>query len=281
MKVSGFTVCQSVARLEYPVVEVIQSALPIVDEFIVNVGPSEDETLNLIRSIDSPKLRVIQSEWDESIRKDGLLFSTVTNIALSQCCGDWALYLQADEVLHERDHDGIRTVLTEHLNNKTVLGVSFRFLHFYGDYCSTNPWGFHRAVRIIRNNGEVASCGDAVGFCLKADRGFLQSRHRDRLIQLDIPIYHYSYVKSARAMQDKARALERRYHGEQPRPEQEALLQRDKYEFADYDVMKEFTGEHPAVMKKRVMQSNRLRPRINRWLNWRFYREVLRRGFRG
>ena len=281
MKISGFTICQNVIELEYPVVEVIRAALPIVDEFIVNVGPSRDETVQLIRAINSSKVKIVQRDWDESVKKDGLLFSKETNEALSHCTGDWAIYLQADEVLHEQDTDRLVTALGEHLSNDNVVGFVLPFIHFYADYWSTNPWGFHRAVRIVRNNGSVESCGDAVGFRLKLDQGFLQSTHRDKVIRLDVPIYHYGYVKSAKAMQNKARALEQRFHGDQPRQDQIMRLAYDEYEFPEYEVMKEFRGSHPAVMMEQVSGSNRLAVRRSRWLNWRFYREIARRGFRG
>jgi len=55
IKLSGFTFVRNVLKQEYPVLESINSILPIVDEFIINVGPSDDETLELIRSIADPK----------------------------------------------------------------------------------------------------------------------------------------------------------------------------------------------------------------------------------
>ena len=73
MKVSGFTFCRNVVKYDYPVVESIRSILPIVDEFIVNVGRCEDGTLELIRSIGDPKIRIVESVWDESLKKDGLI----------------------------------------------------------------------------------------------------------------------------------------------------------------------------------------------------------------
>lgn len=281
MRVSGFTICQNVLRLEYPVVEVIQSALPIVDEFIVNVGPSQDQTVDLIRAIGSSKVKILQRDWDESLKKDGLLFSKETNEALAHCTGDWALYLQADEVLHEQDTDRLVAALSKYLSDEHVLGFVLPYIHFYADYWSTNPWFFHRAVRVVRNNGLVESCGDAVGFRLKSDHGFLQTTHKDKVIVLDVPIYHYGYVKSGKAMQDKTRALESRFHGEVPRPDQLLRLAAEEYGFSDYAIMKEFRGSHPAVMRERVKSSVRLADRRNRWLNWRFYREVAQKGFRG
>jgi len=281
MKVSGCTICRNAVKFDYPIVEVIRSALPIVDEFVVNVGQSDDGTLELIRSIGSEKVRIVESIWDDSMKKDGLLFSKETNVALAHCTGDWAFYLQADEVLHEKDYERIPKALRDHLSDPVVLGVTFRYLHFYGDYLTVNPWAYHRAVRIIRNDGQVESCGDAVGFWLKADRGYLQTVHKERVRPSGATIYHYGWVKPPRVLLEKFRYQVARHHGDHPGTEQARMLARETYEFEDYDIMKNFGDAHPAVMADRVSRYPVLKPGRNRWLNWRFYREVLRRGFRG
>ncbi|WP_447973290.1 hypothetical protein [Nitrospira sp. Kam-Ns4a] len=281
MRISGFSICRNAVRFDYPIVEVIRSALPLVDEFVVNVGSSDDGTRDLIRSIGSEKVRIIESVWDDSMTKEGLLFSYETNKALAQCTGDWALYLQADEVLHEDDLDRIRRALRVHLDNPSVLGFTFRYLHFYGDYWSVNPWFYHRAVRIIRNNGEVESCGDAVGFWLKADQGYLQGAHKDRLRPSGATIYHYGWVKHPRVLLEKFRYQVARHHGDRPGEEQARMLAKEAYEFEEYDIMKNFAGRHPAVMRERVGRAPKLRPGRNRWLAPAFYRAILKRGFRG
>ncbi len=281
MKLSGFSICRNGVKFDYPFVEAIRSALPIVDEFIVNVGQSDDGTLEAVRSIDPGKVRVVTSHWDDSMKKDGLLFSQQTNIALSHCQGAWALYLQADEVLHERDHDVIRRALRDHADNMDVLGMTFRYLHFYGDYWSLNPWAYHRAVRIIRNNGSVQSCGDAVGFCLKEDGGYLQTEHRERLRDSGATMYHYGWVKQGDVLLEKFRYQAARHHGDNLPPHEQARLSGERFDFPEYDIMKEFRGTHPAVMNTRIVQGARLRPRRNRWLNPGFYAAVAERGFRG
>jgi hypothetical protein len=281
MKVSGFTICRNAVQFDYPVVEAIRSALPIVDEFVVNVGQSADGTMELIRSIGSEKLRIVESVWDDSMKKDGLLLSHETNKALAHCKGDWALYLQADEVLHETDYDKVLNNLHDHLADPTILGFTFRYLHFYGDYWSCNPWFHHRAVRVIRNDGKVESCGDAVGFCLKADQGYLQAVHQDKVRPSGATIFHYGWVKPPKVLQAKFRYMTARYHGDQPGPEHARLLAREAYEFEDYDIMKTFAGTHPAVMAERVSRYPILNLRRNRWLRPAFYRAILKRGFRG
>jgi len=281
MKISGFSICRNAVKFDYPIVEAIRSALPLVDEFVVNVGQSDDGTRALIESIGSEKIRIVDSFWDDGMKKDGLLFSHETNKALAQCRGDWALYLQADEVLHERDYETIRRALQAELANHAVLGFTFRYRHFYGDYWSLNPWFYHRAVRVIRNNGEVESCGDAVGFWLKADQGYLQSVHKDRVRPSGATIYHYGWVKSPKVLLEKFRYQVARHHGDQPGPEQAALLAKEAYEFDEYRIMKNFTGRHPSVMRDRVAQYPRLQRHRNRWLEPAFYREIMRKGFRG
>jgi hypothetical protein len=266
---------------DYPVVESIQSILPIVDEFIVNVGRCEDGTLELIRSICDPKIRIVESVWDETLRKDGLIYSQQTNIALAACTGDWAFYLQADEVIHEDDLPKIVRAMQTHLRNPDVKGLVFRYLHFVGDYWSTNPWFYHKAVRVIRNNGEVESCGDAVGFHLKATKQYLQSGPREWLASSEGRVFHYGWVKDPKTMLVKKREMTHVYHGDAPPPSEAKLYTQDTFEFADYGILKGFSGSHPRVMHERVRQSPVLRPRRNRWLRPAFYRAILQRGFRG
>ena len=281
MKVSGFTFCRNAVRYDYPVVESIRSILPIVDEFVVNVGRCEDGTLELIRSISDPKIRIVESVWDETLRKDGLIYSQQTNISLSHCTGDWAFYLQADEVIHEDDLPKIVRAMQTYLHTPEVKGLVFRYLHFMGDYWSTNPWFYHNAVRIVRNNGEVESCGDAVGFQLKVTEKNLQSGPSEWLVSSGARVFHYGWVKDPKTMLAKKQEQTKVYHGNVPPPSEAKLYSRDTFEFEEYEILKEFRGSHPAVMRARVAAASRFGSRRNRWLNWQFYREVMRRGFRG
>src|SRR5665213_914838 len=106
MKISGFTIVRNAVKFNYPVVESICSILPICDEFIVNVGDSDDGTLEMIKSIASPKIKIIETKWDMS--QGPTVLSEQTNIALKHCSGQWAFYLQTDEVIHERDLPNIK-----------------------------------------------------------------------------------------------------------------------------------------------------------------------------
>ena len=103
MKISGFTFVKDAVKFSFPVVESIKSMLPICDEVIVNVGlPDTDGTLKHIRkNAKDKKIKIITTEWDPLFNVKGRILAQQTNIALYQCKGDWCLYLQADEVLHD------------------------------------------------------------------------------------------------------------------------------------------------------------------------------------
>ena len=59
MKVSAFTFIKNGEILGYPFIESIKSVLPIVDEFVINVGKSEDNTLEIIKSLKSRRLELL------------------------------------------------------------------------------------------------------------------------------------------------------------------------------------------------------------------------------
>ena len=104
MKISGFTIIRNAVMNDYPIIEAIRSILPVVDEMIVLIGKSEDDTESLIKSIDDPKIKIHHSIWDDSLRKGGEVLAVETNKAfqLTDPKSDWAFYIQADEVVHEK-----------------------------------------------------------------------------------------------------------------------------------------------------------------------------------
>jgi glycosyltransferase involved in cell wall biosynthesis len=67
MFISGFTIIRNAVENDYPVVEAIRSILPVVDEMIVLVGDSTDQTEALIRAIGSDKIKIHHSVWWKGI----------------------------------------------------------------------------------------------------------------------------------------------------------------------------------------------------------------------
>src|SRR5436190_7182423 len=136
MKVSGFTFVRNAVRLDYPVVEAIQSILPLCDEVVVAVGNSEDGTLDLVRSIQSDKVRIVETVWDDTQRVGGRTLALETDKALAAVSvdADWCFYIQADEVVHERYYPSIIEAMKLYKDDRRVDGLLFHYQHFYGSY---------------------------------------------------------------------------------------------------------------------------------------------------
>ena len=283
MIVSGFTFCRNVEKLDYPFEESIRSLLPIVDEFVINVGDSEDNTLDRIRSINDPKIKIIESVWDMALRKDGLIYAQQTNIALEHCRkdADWAFYLQADEVIHEKDYEALRATMETYKDNPRILGLMSRYKHFVGDYQSLDPWAYRRAMRIVRPGGKVVSVGDAVGLARSSDALYLGKKERDLWEYAPGHIYHYGWVKSPALLREKVRTQVDWYWEGTPNTRDTKVLSLKEFMPEHYAILKRFDGTHPEVMKKRVAAFPELPRRRNRWLNPEFYKYVLKHGFKG
>lgn len=279
MRVSGFTLIRNALLYDFPIVESIASLLPLVDEYIVNVGQSGDATLDLVRSIASPKIQIVETVWDDSLKTDGRLFGVQQDIALSRCTGDWAVCLQADEVLHERDLPVIHQAMEQDLDRPEVMAFILRVLHFKGDYWSVDPWMYHHATRIVRPNGRIRSAIDGFDFEVVGTPGVIKNGTVGR--RIPATIYHYGYARRPSALLEKRRYQIRRHEGSRLSDERIDSWAKEDAQFLDYGILKNFTGSHPQVMQHRVRQSTPLQPFRNRWLNPAFYRRVLRQGFRG
>ena len=279
MKVSGFTFIRNAVQYDFPIVEAITSVLPIVDEFVVNVGRSEDDTLNVIQSIGSDKIRIIESVWDDSLRKDGRIFGIQQDVALSHCTGDWALLVQGDEVLHEDDYPIIQEAFRAHYENPEVLGLVFRMVHFKGDYWSVDPWMYRKATRIVRNHCGIHSATDGCDFMAPGQNRMLKGEKNSLLIKARM--FHYGWVKDPKVLREKLRFQFSRHDGERLSDEEIDVCAAIRAEYPTYDVLKDYRGTHPNVMQARVQSGIRLRPRKNRWLNPKFYQEMFKHGFRG
>ena len=218
----------------------IKSILPICDEFVVNVGDSEDNTLALIESINDPKIRIVQNAWDFSMGKEVL--SHQTNLALKECRGDWALYLQSDEVIHEADLSRLKANMQKCLHDKDVDALRFKWLHFYGSYFRyriDHGW-YQKQDRIVRNNGEVESYGDAWGFRRK-DQQTLRRKHSGCFV------YHYGWVQPQDVM--TRRRVNAENIGFTALQEEE---RREDYSYGDLNNFPPYFGSHPHVMAERI-----------------------------
>ncbi|MGA2298130.1 MAG: glycosyltransferase [FCB group bacterium] len=246
MLISGFTFVRNAVKYGYPLIESLQSLLPVCDELIITAGKSEDNTNEVLKSLNEPKLKIIETVWDETAYKNALIYSQQTNLALAECKGDWCIYIQADEVLHEEDYDLILKEIKSTNDNPKIESLLFKYLHFYGsyDYIGTGRQWYRREIRAFRNTGDITSWGDAQGFRKIISGGHCKLNAK----QTDIRVFHYGWVRHPKVQFDKINNAEQYYHSEYE-------LKQDSESYFDYNSayrLEKFKGTHPAVMKHKI-----------------------------
>lgn len=258
MFVSGFSIIRNALKFDYPIKEAILSILPNCDEFIISVGNSEDETLDYIKTIKSDKLKIVESVWDDNLRVGGRVLAEETNKAFKQINNnsDWAFYIQADEILHERYLEKIYKVMMENLNNEKVDGILFNFKHFYGSYDyigESNRW-YRKEIRVIRNKKNIYSYGDAQGF--RKD-----NNKKLNVIDSGCEIYHYGWVKHPKNQQQKQLNFNKMWHSDEWVDNN--IVKVDEFDYTKIDSLELFKGSHPLVMQERI-----------KMLNWKFEHDI-------
>jgi hypothetical protein len=253
-KVAGFTFIRNALLYDYPIVEAITSILPVCDYFVVAVGKSDDGTLDLVRSIGDPKIHILETEWDDSLRAGGRVLAEETNKAFDAIPPeyDWCFYIQGDECVHEDDLPAIRAGMERWLDDPETEGLLFQYRHFYGsyDYIGASRRWYRHEVRIIRNDKQIRSYRDAQGFRTGAGAKL-------RVRRIDAHIHHYGWVKHPAAQQRKQLNFNRLWHSDDK--VRDMVGAAAVYSYDGSEPLERYTGTHPAVML----------PRIGA-VNWRF-----------
>ncbi|MDQ3138330.1 MAG: glycosyltransferase family 2 protein [Gemmatimonadota bacterium] len=264
VKVSGFTIVRNAITLDFPVEASIRSLLPVCDEVVVNVGRSADATLDLVRSIGSPKIRIIETEWDMSKRNTVLGFETLR--AMRACLHPWGMYIQADEVLHERGAEALAAAIRQHDGDPRVEGLLVRYLHFYGgfDTVATHRRWYRREVRAVRLDPglDIRPYQGAQGFRV----GPGHRKIRARLTGAEM--FHYGWARPAQALREK-RELGKTMYPWRDASDRQPLL-------AWVPGLQRFQGSHPAVARawiesRRVDPDRTIAPRRFRFRFLRYY----------
>jgi hypothetical protein len=251
MKVAGFTIIRNAVKYDYPIIESITSLLPICDVFIIAVGNSDDGTLELIKSINDPKISIVETVWDDTKREGGSVLADETNKAISFLPKDvdWAFYIQGDEVLHEKYHQVILQKMKLYLNNDSIDGLLFDYVHFYGSYNyvgSSLKWYAHE-IRIIKPNRSIYSYLDA--------QGFRKGKNEKLNVKpVDASIYHYGWVKEPEVMQKKIINSSAYWHSDQWI--EKNIAKDNSFDYLSIDQLELFKGTHPKVMQKRIEEKN-------------------------
>ena len=238
MKVSAFTFIKNGQILGYPFIQSIKSILPIVDEFIINVGLGEDNTLDEIKKINDPKIRIIQSHWNDNMKDRGFVYGQQKMVAQYNCTGDWAFYIEGDEIYHENDLDRIHMSMKEHLNNSNVEALIFDFYHFYGNgnsYLDSPGW-YRTEARIIKNSLRTYAPDGLFWVVLDSNKNGRYPRAK----HTGAKCYHYGWVRSENQMNLKSEKVQKYWGGS---------AKKIDYSKMDQSIIKKFQGTHPKIIQ--------------------------------
>jgi len=262
MYVSGLTILRNAVRLGYCFEESIRSALPICDEFVVVVGDGDDGTLETVRGMNEPKVRVVETVWSDRVEPRRYVLSQQTNIGLHMCRGDWVVYLQANEVLHEASLPALGALMEENNGNSSVEALLLERLVFWGDFdhfVGVYPNRFKYSPRIVRPYCGTYAVRDAMSFAVFDGFG-LKGRY-PRAVDTGQDLYRYSWVldpEQARHKHEDAVHLA----GSEERTVDEGFF----YTHLPKQHVRRFQGTHPAVMREQMAGfSQRLSLDDERW----------------
>ncbi len=305
--VCGFSFGKNLTKLNYPVEAAVGSVLPVCQRFVFAVGRSDDDTRQRIERIDTSTMNggkggtldILDTDWP-AVQVDGTVLAIEANKALAAAevtgC-TWGFYIQADEVIHEDDLQATTDAMQRHAQDAKVKALLFRYLHFVLDYETTDPWMYHKAARIMRLDRSLTIFGDACGpgllhptpADLRINDGYLDKRHLGTHVQWarsnagqDARVFHYGWVKTRQELNTKFDMVDQLWWGTLSAEEKERRKTNKFGRFIDrYPYLKKYHAPHPALMHTRIAAHKPYAQVPNRWLNPRFYAEVLRHGFHG
>lgn len=251
MKICGFSFVKNGVQFDYPIVEAILSILPVCDHFIVAVGDCNDGTRELIQSIGSDKIEIIDTIWDPALKEKGRVLASETNKAFDAIPPeyDWCFYIQGDEVVHEKYLPVIKKAMEDNLPKQQVHGLIFHYRHFYGtyDYVADSRRWYRSEIRIIRNDKKIRSWNDAQGFRWNDARKL-------NGVFIDAAVYHYGWVRTPRKMMEKLEGS-KNYWSVDSKHIKTINQNNTEYDYSQsIDSLTRFKETHPAVMQGRLDQ---------------------------
>lgn len=238
MKISGFTFLRNAQMLGYPFIASIKSILPLVDEFVIALGPCEDDTELMIEAIGDAKIRIIHTTWNEHMKDRGYVYGQQKMIAQFNCTGDWAFYLEGDEVLHEEDLGKIKASMLAYKDDADVEALLFDYYHFYGNintYLDSPGW-YRCEARVIKNSLRTYAPDGLFWLVLEKNK---VGRY-PKAVHTGAKMYHYGWVRTQAQMNLKAQKIGKYW---------DTVYDEIDYRQKDASIMKAFTGTHPRVIE--------------------------------
>ena len=196
MKISGFMIIKNGVVQGYPFIEAILSALPVCDEFLISEGYSSDETWKLLCELQEKypdKIKLFRDKW-QGKTSSGEILASMSNILKKRCKGDYCLYIQANEIIHELTIREIKDLILFYPDIDIFL---LPFFNIMGDkYLFETQF----RKRLVKNLDYIIVKGDAyqLGYDIKRlilkpkkFLKFLLHRIGERSFYISKPIFRY------------------------------------------------------------------------------------------
>lgn len=226
MRLSIVTIIANAVRLDYPIVPMLESVASVADELIVNVDTGRDDgTVGLVTealerlSEGNTKFsaRLLPEVWDWDNHEKGSELAKQTNIAFEACRGDFILYVQADEAIHENHYGAIRGIVEHPIEG--VVAYTLNRLYFWGNpHTIRADWTF--PLQRLFKRGSRISIGDAMNTAGAGDT-----------FRTNIALYHYSRLGDPSLIARRIANLDSLFHA------QATITAPDTYQFPvrDFD----------------------------------------------
>jgi len=159
VKISGILSINNAVYLGYPFIEAVLSVLPIVDEFLINDGGSDDETPIYLKKLQKTfpnKIRLFNKSFYPSNFWEAV--DNSLNFLINKAKGNWLFEVQGDEVWHEKDILKVK----ETIEKASIEGYnSIRAVLQWINFQAIDPYKY-RNVRMVRRIKDLKShwCGD-------------------------------------------------------------------------------------------------------------------------
>lgn len=245
--ISGFTIVRNASILEYPFRESVLSVLPLCDEFIINCGESDDNTAEIVQQLAQEfpdKIKPIFTKWSRENQSGGFQLKKQSDLALQMAKGDWCFYIQADELIHEGDHESILKAIDQASLKPEVDGILFDYLHFYGNFSyqiKGRNW-YRKEVRAFKNHRGIEAFRDA--------QGFRKNGNRVSVIPSGARVFHYGYVRTSESLRKKALQMAQ-WWGEKISNSPDSFL------LKKHVGLSLFKGSHPKWMKDKIAENSK------------------------
>ena len=149
--------------------------------------------------------------------------------------------------------------MLKYKDDKSVDGLLFKYLHFYGsyDYVGTSNNWYSNEIRIVKNDKNIYSYKDAQGF-RKGNNEKLSVK------PVNAFIHHYGWVKEPEKMQQKIYGTAKLWGGDDiDDVKNKNQTYTTTFDYSAISALEKFTKNHPFLMQERIEK-----------LNWKFDYDV-------